>query len=103
MRVISIRAIASLILALAPLASAAAQEFPSKPVRFIVPYAAGGSGDLLARLLGSRAACEEIKARADELRGTAPAPPFPTSAARAAIAFADALIDELDKREARDR
>ena len=61
------------------------------------------AGLVLARLLGSRAACEEIKARADELRGTAPAPPFPTSAARAAITFADALIDELDKREARDR
>ena len=54
MRAISIRAIAGLILALAPLASAAAQEFPSKPVRFIVPYAAGGSGDLLARLLGNK-------------------------------------------------
>ena len=54
MRAISIRAIASLIIALAPLASAAAQEFPSKPVRFIVPYAAGGSGDLLARLLGNK-------------------------------------------------
>src|SRR5712691_9783980 len=54
MRAVSIRAIASLIIALAPLASAPAQEFPSKPVRFIVPYAAGGSGDLLARLLGSK-------------------------------------------------
>ncbi|RPJ54431.1 MAG: hypothetical protein EHM24_31805 [Acidobacteria bacterium] len=59
------------------------------------------AGLVLARLLGSRAACEEIKARADELRGTAPAPPFPVSAARAAITFAEALIDELDKREAR--
>ena len=39
-------------LALAPLASA--QDYPSRPVRFVVPYAAGGSGDLLARLLGSK-------------------------------------------------
>ena len=54
MRAVSIRAITTLILALASLASAAAQEFPSKPVRFIVPYAAGGSGDLLARLLGNK-------------------------------------------------
>src|SRR3954470_11642918 len=42
--------------ACAPLAGAAAQDFPSRPVRFIVPYAAGGSGDLLARLLGNKLA-----------------------------------------------
>jgi tripartite-type tricarboxylate transporter receptor subunit TctC len=54
MRAVSIRAITSLMIALASLASAAAQEFPEKPVRFIVPYAAGGSGDLLARLLGNK-------------------------------------------------
>jgi tripartite-type tricarboxylate transporter receptor subunit TctC len=41
---------------LAPLASAYAQDFPSRPVRFVVPYAAGGSGDMLARLLGNKLA-----------------------------------------------
>jgi tripartite-type tricarboxylate transporter receptor subunit TctC len=45
-----------LILAIVPLAGAQAQDFPSRPVRFIVPYAAGGSGDLLARLLGTKLA-----------------------------------------------
>ena len=54
MRAVSIRAITTLMIALASLASASAQEFPPKPVRFIVPYAAGGSGDLLARLLGNK-------------------------------------------------
>ena len=52
MKVLRIGAIAAIMLALAPLASA--QDFPSRPVRFVVPYAPGGSGDLLARLLGSK-------------------------------------------------
>src|SRR5262249_30487675 len=57
MRPVRIRAlIVALILALAPFEGAAAQDFPSRPVRFIVPYAAGGSGDLLARLLGNKLA-----------------------------------------------
>jgi tripartite-type tricarboxylate transporter receptor subunit TctC len=48
---------ASLVLAtLALVPTAHAQDFPTKPVRFIVPYAAGGSGDLLARLLGDKLA-----------------------------------------------
>ncbi len=45
---------ALLALALAPLAGAHAQDFPTRPVQLIVPYAAGGSGDLLARLLGEK-------------------------------------------------
>jgi len=44
------------IVALLPVANASAQDFPTKPVRFVVPYAAGGSGDLLARLLGDKLA-----------------------------------------------
>lgn len=44
--------ITSLLLALAMPANA--QDFPAKPVRFVVPYAPGGSGDLLARLLGDK-------------------------------------------------
>jgi tripartite-type tricarboxylate transporter receptor subunit TctC len=43
------------IAALASMPSAA-HDFPTRPVRFIVPYAAGGSGDLLARLLGNKLA-----------------------------------------------
>ena len=48
------RVLAAIVLALVPLTSVLGQEFPSKPVRFVVPYAAGGSGDLLSRLLGSK-------------------------------------------------
>jgi tripartite-type tricarboxylate transporter receptor subunit TctC len=39
---------------LAPPCAAVAEEFPSRPVHIFVPYAAGGSGDLLARLLGDK-------------------------------------------------
>src|SRR5439155_24063708 len=36
--------------------SAAAEPYPDHPVTVIVPYAAGGSSDVLARLLGERLA-----------------------------------------------
>jgi tripartite-type tricarboxylate transporter receptor subunit TctC len=34
--------------------NASAEDYPSRPVHLIVPYAGGGSGDLLARLLGAQ-------------------------------------------------
>jgi len=35
-------------------AAATAQEYPTKPIRFIVPYAAGGSTDVTARAVAQR-------------------------------------------------
>jgi len=51
-----LRAFVWLALLATPLADALAQDYPNKPVRFVVPYAAGGSGDLLARVLGEKLA-----------------------------------------------
>jgi tripartite-type tricarboxylate transporter receptor subunit TctC len=44
----------ALLVALLPIRSVSAQGFPSKPIRIVVPFAAGGSVDLLARLIGSK-------------------------------------------------
>src|SRR5688572_10317721 len=49
------RALGAVTLALA-CAPAASQEFPARPVRWVVPYAPGGSSDTLARLIGQRLA-----------------------------------------------
>jgi tripartite-type tricarboxylate transporter receptor subunit TctC len=35
-------------------AAVVAQEYPAKPIRWIVPYATGGSSDFLARLIGQK-------------------------------------------------
>jgi tripartite-type tricarboxylate transporter receptor subunit TctC len=42
-----------LLAALAP-AMVAAQEYPAKPIRWIIPYPPGGTSDFLARLIGQK-------------------------------------------------
>jgi len=46
----------ALIAAVLPLPAGAADTYPSKPIRFVVPYAAGGTTDLVARTVGQRVA-----------------------------------------------
>jgi len=44
----------AIVASLGTIASAGAQGFPSRPITMIVPFAAGGSGDTIARIVGER-------------------------------------------------
>ena len=48
------RSLASLVAAILFSAVALAEDFPSKPIKVVVPYAAGGGADILARLVGQQ-------------------------------------------------
>ncbi len=48
------RSLLLIALALASSSPAAAQSFPTKPIRIVVPFVAGGAVDLLARIMGQK-------------------------------------------------
>ena len=56
-------------LAAASFASAAAEPFPSKEIRFIVPWNAGGSNDIAARTLGQLVAEQGVRVIVENVPG----------------------------------
>src|SRR2546430_10587923 len=64
--------------------TARAQAFPNRPIRLIVPFAAGGAADLFGRALANPLSAQlgqqvvgEVRARAGGRTGRAPPPAKP--------------------------
>jgi len=48
-----VRLLVLLLVLSSPHAAALAQDYPSRPITMIVPFSAGGPGDVIARILGT--------------------------------------------------
>jgi len=79
-----IAALVAIALAFVPAVPAHAQNYPSKPIRLIVPYAPGGGTDVLTRALAKRLAEQTGQPFVIENHGGAGATIGPSMAAKAA-------------------
>src|SRR3989440_5158745 len=48
------RLLLAALLALAPLSAGMAQDYPNRPIMLVVPYAAGGGNDVMARIVAEK-------------------------------------------------
>ena len=78
--------------ALAPIPAAAVENYPSRPVQLVVPYAPGGSGDLLARLLGDAPRSVEYWVHRFEKQGLGGLPEGKRSGPQHAVDFLDLCL-----------
>src|SRR5262247_3486466 len=54
MRPVVVRQLLSCLALAFAIGTASAQSYPNKPIRMIVPFPAGGAGDVLARIIGQK-------------------------------------------------
>ena len=66
-------------LALLPLAAAAQAGYPNKPIRVIVPFAAGSTTDIIARAISDKMSASLGQQLVVENNGAAPAAPSASS------------------------